>query len=230
MSKFKAFFLHFLISFLIILSFIIFVYYVWYQSVFFNASGVSTPLKMLVVVDVILGPLLTFIVYKEGKKYLKIDLILIVVFQLVAFTYGAYSIYLGKPSLVIHRTGYFEVVIEKNVDYTKLSNEMRANNFSFYPVYGKIDTVELDPISNAQGYMDEVELFDNTKAQNFTKPLTLEQAQYTFKNSELTVQEHLASIIKKNNSLMFYELKFNGVYGVLIINNSNLEFEEILIP
>ena len=129
MTKFKASFVHLLISALFVALFFLFVYFVWYQQIYFEISGVFTPMKILFVVDVVLGPLLTFIVYKEGKKHMKLDFILIALFQLLAFSYGAYSVFLGKPSLVIHRTGYMEVMLEKHVDYALLNDEMKSQNY-----------------------------------------------------------------------------------------------------
>ena len=54
---------------------------------------------MLLAIDVILGPVLGFIVFKEGKKTLKMDLAIIIVLQLSALSYGLFSILSRKACM-----------------------------------------------------------------------------------------------------------------------------------
>lgn len=230
MSKIKASFTHFIISALFILLFCSFVYFVWYQQVYFNVSGVIAPLKLLFVVDVVLGPLLTLVIYKQGKKHLKLDLTLIAAFQLIAFGYGAYHVFLGKPSLIVHRTGYLEVLMEKDIDRSQLSDEMKEQNFLFYPVYGKVDSEELTPVSSANEYLAQVTPFDVHNRESFNRPMTLVQTKDTFKNAQDTTQEQFNLIYQRSDEYLFYELKFGKYFGVLFIEKDSLHFESVLMP
>jgi len=63
---------HLLLSFLIALLVIGLVFFIWYPSPLATAVGVTHIFLMLLVIDVILGPLLGLLVYKEGKKNTKI--------------------------------------------------------------------------------------------------------------------------------------------------------------
>ena len=54
---------------------------------------------MLLAIDVIVGPLLSLLVYKEGKKTLKMDLSIIVLVQILAMSYGVYVIAQSRPGL-----------------------------------------------------------------------------------------------------------------------------------
>lgn len=114
MTKTKAAALHLLLSILFIGAFIVFLNLFWYQHLI-RVTGVIEPLKLLVLIDVIIGPLLTFLVYKQGKKTLKFDLTVIFIMQLAAFFYGAYIIYQGKPSWLVFNQNAFEVVYEKEI-------------------------------------------------------------------------------------------------------------------
>lgn len=60
---------HLLLSFLIALLVIGLVFFIWYPSPLATAVGVTHIFLMLLVIDVILGPLLGLLVYKEGKKH-----------------------------------------------------------------------------------------------------------------------------------------------------------------
>ena len=63
---------------------------VWYPSPWFAAAGGGTLLLLLVGVDVIIGPLLTFVVFDPAKKSLVYDLAVIVMLQIAALVYGVH--------------------------------------------------------------------------------------------------------------------------------------------
>ncbi len=230
MNKIKASFTHFLLSALFITMFFLFVYFIWYQQVYFKISGVIEPLKLLLIVDVILGPLLTFMIYKKGKKNLKFDLMIIILFQILAFIYGAYSIYLGKPSLVIHRTGYLEVISENSINYTELSDEMKKANYWFRPIYSKIEGGDLSPISKAKDYLNLVIPFDINQKASFSRPLSSTQIENTFKKSKIEIKNRINSLLDKSDEYIFYELKYGELFGVLVMDENGLNMLEILIP
>jgi len=91
---------------------------------FFQLTSYSYPLSLAVnfwqialifcVVDLLIGPFLAFLVYKEGKKSLKLDLSIIILFQAIAFCYGAYSIFDARPAWIVYSVDRFELV--KNTD------------------------------------------------------------------------------------------------------------------
>jgi|GEM_PF-1380637 len=143
MTRYKAFSIHFLISLFIIGSFLTFAYFIWYGKIYLDISGVMVPAKILIGVDVILGPLFTLLVFKQGKKHLKIDLMVIALVQLVAFIYGAYTLYLGKPTLVVLKGDVFEIVTQKNIEPEL--NKTIKNQLSLFikPQYVAVDPNKL---------------------------------------------------------------------------------------
>lgn len=111
MSKRNKFFLsHLFISICIGLTAIGLIFLVWYPAPLAKAIGVTHISLMLLAIDVILGPVLGFIVFKEGKKTLKMDLAVIIILQLSALSYGLYSIYQGRPAWLVFQNGYFDLV------------------------------------------------------------------------------------------------------------------------
>ncbi len=66
--RLKAFAIHLAISALIALTVIGLVFFIWYPSPLHTALGVTQIFLILLAVDVVLGPLLTLLVYKAGKK------------------------------------------------------------------------------------------------------------------------------------------------------------------
>jgi len=60
-------------------------FFIWYPQPLAKAVGVIHIFIMLIVIDVILGPSLSFFVYKEAKKTLKFDLAVIILIQIFSF-------------------------------------------------------------------------------------------------------------------------------------------------
>ena len=111
MSKRLKFFLsHLSLSFLIALSVVGLVFFIWYPSPLATAVGVTHIFLMLLVIDVILGPFLGLLVYKEGKKTLKFDLSVIILIQIAALCYGVFSIEQGRPAWLVFHADRFELV------------------------------------------------------------------------------------------------------------------------
>lgn len=106
---------HILISLLISLFTIGLIFFIWYPSPFATAVGVTQIFLMLLVIDVILGPLLGLLVYKEGKKTLKFDLSVIIALQIVALCYGIYSIEQGRPAWIAYNVDCFELVRKNEI-------------------------------------------------------------------------------------------------------------------
>ena len=114
-KRFKFFLSHLFISCSIALLVAGLVFFIWYPSPLATAVGVTHIFLMLLVIDVILGPLLGLLVYKEGKKTLKADLSIIVILQILALGYGVYSIEGGRPVWVAYNVDRFELVRKNEV-------------------------------------------------------------------------------------------------------------------
>jgi hypothetical protein len=95
-TRLGAFGIHLLISVLILLVLLAVVFFVWYPHQLIYAGGIDG-LKILMGVDLVLGPLLTFIVFVPNKKGLKLDLTLIGVVQFVCLALGMWMIYSQRP-------------------------------------------------------------------------------------------------------------------------------------
>jgi len=92
-DKTKAFLGHVAFS-VIVFSVVIFVLiYFWYPPPYFTIDGGWRGLRIVAFVDIVAGPVLTFCVFKIGKKGLKLDLALILTLQLFALGYGIMTLY-----------------------------------------------------------------------------------------------------------------------------------------
>jgi hypothetical protein len=93
--------------------------------------------KLLVLiggVDVVLGPLLTLIVYKHGKKTLKFDLTVIALLQLSALMYGLYAVWQSRPVYLVASEQSIELVFANEVDPATLAKA--PEEYRHLPAFG----------------------------------------------------------------------------------------------
>lgn len=110
MSRWKASGLHLLICVFIAIAVTAVMLLVWYPQPYFDALGGKRLLIILLSVDVVLGPLITLIIYNEKKKRLKFDLMVIAFLQLAALFYGASVLFQARPVFLVFTVDRFEVV------------------------------------------------------------------------------------------------------------------------
>lgn len=115
-DKLKASLTHLMISAAVLLLFYIFILNIWYPEPYFQVSGLLTILLMLVAIDLVLGPLLTFVVFKKNKPSLKFDLSVIAAIQLAALSYGVFAVYKGHPVYVAYTIDRFTLVTANEVN------------------------------------------------------------------------------------------------------------------
>lgn len=124
-TKIRAALIHFVIGLFFITPILTYILLIWYPSPTLEASGLKPILIILIITDLIIGPILTFIVFKPFKKSLKLDLSIIAICQIIAFSYGLYTIYLGHPIYIVYAVDRFSIVTLKdfkdsNYETTKL--------------------------------------------------------------------------------------------------------------
>ena len=75
------------------------VFLVWYPAPYGAMSGVSDLLVLMLAVDVVLGPLVTLVVFNTRKPRAELvrDLAVVVLVQLGALGYGMWTVYAGRP-------------------------------------------------------------------------------------------------------------------------------------
>lgn len=81
-----------------------------YRPPYFWIDGGWTVLRILIVADVILGPLLTFVVYNRAKREWKRDLAIIALVQIVAFGYGTWTMARYRPVFAAYADNVFFAV------------------------------------------------------------------------------------------------------------------------
>ncbi|MCW8933359.1 MAG: hypothetical protein OQK98_01425 [Gammaproteobacteria bacterium] len=123
--RLKAFGLHLLASMCVISVFLAFVFLIWYPEPYYKIYGVWGAIKIVVGVDLIIGPLLVLIVFNESKKASELgrDLFIIVFFQLSAFIWGVHITHAVRPSFSVFHEGTFYLFSKQDVDVARMDNK-----------------------------------------------------------------------------------------------------------
>jgi hypothetical protein len=132
---FKAMTVHFGLSLLVAALMAWLVFTIWYPYPFREMSGGRELFLLVIGVDVICGPLLTFILFAPTKprKELITDISLIVIIQVLALCYGAWNVWLARPIYLVQEGAKFHVVSRVGVDAKSidaLAPELKPQLFS----------------------------------------------------------------------------------------------------
>ena len=236
-KRLKFFFSHLSISFLIALLVIGLVFFVWYPAPLAKAVGVTNIFLMMLAIDVIVGPILGWLVYQEGKKTLKFDLSVIILIQIAALCYGVFSIEQGRPAWLVYNVDRFELVRKNELVDTNIQQaqpQFQQPSW-FKPQYVAIEFAKdiqqrndemfaevLGGISIAQRPERYVELTQvTTQIQQRALPLK-ELEQY---NPKTDVEKTLAEYPKANAWL---PLKANAVDMVVLVNKESASIIKVV--
>jgi len=100
-EKIHAFLIHLSLSLLIFLVLLYFILVEWYPHPLFTTDGGWEGIRLIAFVDIVLGPMLTLVVFKKDKPKLMMDLIIIAVLQFAALISGTWVVYNEHPALVV---------------------------------------------------------------------------------------------------------------------------------
>jgi hypothetical protein len=130
MNRFRAAGTHLALSVAVATSIFLAVYFVWYPDALFDAAGGRDLFLLIASVDVTLGPLLTLIVFKSGKKGLAFDLTLIATMQLVALSYGVWVLFETRPAYVVFVKDRYELVRANEIPEENLAKAARLGPYA----------------------------------------------------------------------------------------------------
>jgi hypothetical protein len=107
MNRFGAFAVHLGLSLIIFFCLGYLILYHWYPDFFFASDGVWQGIRIVAMVDLVLGPTLTLIVYKKGKPRLRFDLTTIAAVQMICLAAGVWVVYSERPIAMVFADGSF---------------------------------------------------------------------------------------------------------------------------
>ncbi len=111
----QAFLTHLLVSACVFLIISGLIFFYWYPEFYFFLDGGDRAVATIFFVDVVLGPGLTLLVFKPGKKSLKFDMTVILLLQVSALAWGVNSVYTERSGLAVFYLGKLACVSHSEV-------------------------------------------------------------------------------------------------------------------
>lgn len=115
--RYKFFSYHLALSLFVGLVIILIVFLIWYPAPLATATGVTHLFLMMLGIDMVIGPILGLIVYKDNLKVFKRDLSFICIVQVIAMGYGVYTIAQGRPVWLVYSVDRFELIRNNELIY-----------------------------------------------------------------------------------------------------------------
>ncbi len=138
MTRWKASAIHFAISLVLLAAIVVAVVWRWYPPELFGMAKAGPLLSLLAGVDLVLGPLLTLLVYAPGKKSLKFDLAVIALLQVAAMAFGLHTVWQSRPVYIVAVSDRFRMVFANEIDPPSAARAKAG--FRHLPAWGA-DTV-----------------------------------------------------------------------------------------
>lgn len=107
--------IHLAISLVVASLILILLFVIWFPSPLMGLGAVQG-VQIMLLVDLAIGPLLTLIVFKRGKRTLIMDLSVIAILQIAALGYGLTTVYGQAPSYMVLTYDGFYVVSRHEVN------------------------------------------------------------------------------------------------------------------
>lgn len=238
MTRLKAALSHLLLSILIFSMVITILIFVWYPTPYFTASGALQGLKIAAGVDLVLGPLLTLIIFDitKSRKKLVGDLIVIALLQFTALAWGVYTIYHQRPVAIVFWEQSFILVPaidleEKDIAldglkkfgsqtpvliYVEKPRELAARK----EMLRRITEDKITPHHQLELYRPLQEYFDETV------PLQINIDNILEHNPQVKVRldEILAKTNKKKLDYYYFSLR-SKYHNIILLFNENGELE-----
>lgn len=136
-SRWSAFCIHLLISLILLLLITTVIYFIWYPQALTFAADALEGMKIVIMVDMVLGPALTLIIYNTNKarKVLFRDLAIIATFQLSCLSAGLFVVYQERPIAVAYKEkeNYFQIYNLQNFQMSQIDISVLEEIPGSYP-------------------------------------------------------------------------------------------------
>jgi hypothetical protein len=147
-NRYQAFAVHMAISLVIFSILLVCITQYWYSGILFDTGNGWKAIGIIIGIDLILGPLLTLIVFNHNKSSLKFDLWVIALVQTAALIYGTWTIHQTRPiALAFINSSFSTIFANSNIakSVQKKTDTLKTNQL-YYLFDDSIEESTLNPI------------------------------------------------------------------------------------
>lgn len=144
MTRYKAAGIHLILSGLVLFAIYLFIAFVWYPHKLFALGAGLDLLRLIICVDLIVGPLVMLIVFDAKKRLIKLDITIILVCQICFMSYGLWTMLSARPAFFVFSDSHFYLVRANEID----SKDLKAaanDQFNHAPLLGPIYVGAIEP-------------------------------------------------------------------------------------
>lgn len=122
-SRWKAVAIHLLVTLCVAACAALLVFGVWYPHPYRIVSGGLELFAILISADVVVGPLLTAVVFNVAKsaRQLRFDVAVVGMLQLAFLAYGLHTVFVARPVYMVYEVDRFRVVSAADLDPADLA-------------------------------------------------------------------------------------------------------------
>lgn len=122
-QKFIAFAIHLLATLVTSGICAVIVYGSWYPGAFAQMVGGADILKLIIVAEFFLGPVMSFVIYNAAKtrRHLMIDYCVVGILQFTALVYGVVTVESGRPIYMVFVKDRLEVIAKTELTESELA-------------------------------------------------------------------------------------------------------------
>ena len=202
------------------------IYYNWYPEPYFSVDGGWQGIRLVAAVDLVLGPLITFLIFdlSKSRKAIVFDLVTIMVVQFGALAYGVYATYSQRPVAIVFIDEYVMSAIMEHYSGSLTSEEMLEQYSDEKPpiVYAKLGK-SAEAIAEAHRIKTDEKILEHAQL-NLYQPKTelknalKEQQEVFYKRMEFYGDtEKFDNWLQQNQKTREEVMiaRFDGRYGVV---------------
>lgn len=243
-TRWQASGLHLLISASIAAAVLALMLGVWYPRPLFEAEGGMGLVFILVGVDVVIGPLITLIIFKSGKPGLKFDLSVIAALQLSALLYGGYVVFEARPVFLVLVKGQFEVVAATELQ-RKWLGEARRPEFRTLPVTGPVlvaldmpadeterQAIILSAISggrDAQHFVKYYAPYAERAREMLSTAWSIERVRKREPMTAKVIDEYVAGSGRKETDVLYFPMRTRSQWIAVLVDAKNGDIVKMLL-
>lgn len=228
MSRFIAGGIHLFLSLLVGLALLTMSWFVWYPAPTLLAIGGQDIFLLIVAIDVVLGPLLTLIVFKSGKPSLKFDLIVIAALQVAAMLYGISSLFEARPAYIAALGDSFQVVQATEVTDANLA-KANATMPWFGPKWvgtkAPEDRYDIDAVADVtmsgggRGHFPQLHVpIETVQLDNLLNAKAISELRKSKPTENNQIDKWLSSHGYNDDSVKFQPIKINAITYVVMLD------------
>jgi hypothetical protein len=144
-SRYQAFAFHMAISLVIFFILLVCITQYWYPGILFDTGNGWKAIGIIIGIDLILGPLLTLIVFNHNKSSLKFDLWVIALVQTAALVYGTWTVHQTRPIALAFINSSFLTIFAHSTLSDDLEDKIeKINSNQFYYLFKDRQDSELN--------------------------------------------------------------------------------------